>query len=183
MRRFTIVAPLLALAAACHSANVAQAPVPESQSAWVDVVARSSQEVGAGRYGPADRMLTDFAVRYPASPEASEAAYWRAIYKLDPANPNSSPKEAGALLDAYLTAGTETHRAEAAALRRMATALEMRTALAQGSATAVVKPADAPSAATDKAKDDELARLRDELAKANAELDRIKKRLAQPTKP
>jgi len=32
----------------------------------------------------------------------------------------------------------------------------------------------------DKARDDELARLREELSRANAELERIKRRLAQP---
>jgi hypothetical protein len=43
--------------------------------------------------------------------------------------------------------------------------------------------AAAPSHADERSHDEEVQRLKEELAKANAELDRIKRRLAAPTKP
>ena len=74
-----------------------------------------------------------------------------------------------------LASGTTTHRTEAQTLRRVATALETArsTTASTPSKTEVVK-------VDDKAQSEELARLRDELARANAELERIKRRLAQP---
>jgi len=141
-------------------------------------MSQASQEAAAGRYGVADRLLTDFTSRYPASSEAAESMFWRAVFKLDPQNPNASTHDAGVLLDSYLANGLAPRRGEAGALRRVVSALEAKPTVVQ-SAT----PAKAADATPDKAKDDEIARLKDELAKANAELERIKKRLAQPTKP
>ena len=151
-------------------------PIPAGRTEWAPVVVQAAQEAGAGRYAGADRLLTDFAVRYPASAEATEAMYWRAIYKLDPGNASGGPKEAGALLDGYIASGATVHRTEVQALRRVATALEARAAAPAPVKVEVVKP-------DDKARDDEIARLKDELSKATTELDRIKRRLAQPSKP
>ena len=173
--------PLLAcLLAACslRSAPAANlAPTPQTE--YPALLAQASQEASAGRFNTADRLLTDFSAHYPASGEAVESMYWRALYKLDPSNANGSMREAAVLLDSYLTSANAAHRAEALTMRRIVTAVEARAA-----ARTEVGPkpvADAPVA--DKAKDDEIARLKDELAKTTAELDRIKKRLAQPTKP
>jgi hypothetical protein len=167
--------------AACHGGSTVEtAPLPANE--WPSLVSQASQEANAGRYGVADKLLTDFTARYPASSEAGESMYWRAIYKLDPSNPNSSARDAGLLLDTYLSNGSVPHRAEATTLRRLASVLEGRSNAAPAQASARPAPTE-PSTATDKLKDDEIARLKDELAKANAELERIKKRLAQPTKP
>ena len=152
-----------------------EAPSP-TESEWAGSLTQTWQEVGAGRYAVADRLLADFATRHPGSVEAMDATYWRAVYKLDPANPTSSAHDAIALLDAYLASGQTPHRLEAQAMRRVALALEARPKeSAPASATGTVsQPKD------DKAQSEEITRLKDELAKANAELERIKRRLAQP---
>ncbi len=170
MRRLLAASVLLT---ACHSAAPATVPSPASRADWTAYQLQISQEVSAGRYGVADRLLGEFATRYPASSEAVEAMYWRALYKLDPANQTGSPHDAAVLLDGYLATPNAPRRTEAAMLRRVAAALELR----QTASTTVVPPK------VDQATTDEVARLKDELAKANAELERIKRRLAQPTKP
>jgi hypothetical protein len=138
---------------------------------------QAAQEAVAGRFGVADKILSDYAARYPATSEAADAMYWRALYRLDPANPNASPREAAQLLDGYIATNNGTHKMEAPALRRLAGAIEARAIAALNSATI---PKSEPPKLEDPSKDEELKRVRDELAKANAELERIKRRLAQP---
>jgi hypothetical protein len=140
-------------------------------------IAQAATEAGAGRYGVADKLLSDYSTRYPATSEAADATYWRALFKLDPANPNASAREAAQMLDGYLAANTGTHKAEALALRRVAGALEARVIAA---ATPTIMPKTELPKPEDLAKDEELRRVKEELAKANAELERIKRRLAQP---
>ena len=161
---------------ACHSgsANLVT-PAPVARTDWSTTLLQASQEAGSGKYAAADRLLLDFTTRYPASSEAVESMYWRALYKLDPGNPVSGARDAGVLLDGYLGSGNATHRAEALTLRRVATALESRAP-----APAATAPARSEPPPNDKAKDEEIQRLKDELAKANAELERIRRRLAQP---
>lgn len=152
----------------------APAPGPDEGAT---TIAQAGQEATVGRYGVADRLLSDFAARFPASSEAADATYYRALFKLDPANPNASPREAAQMLDRYMATNTGTHRTEAQALRRVAGELEARAnAVANLSAVSRTEPPKPE----DKSKDEELQRVRDELAKANAELERIKRRLAQP---
>jgi hypothetical protein len=175
---------LMALLGGCamHSGTHAEL-APASRAEWPALMAQASQEASAGRFGVADRILSDFSVHYPATPEAAESMYWRAIYKLDPSNPNASAREASVLLDSYLTSGVAAHRTEASTLRRLAGVIENRSsgmAPGAGPTRTIVEQA---STTADKGKDDEIARLKEELAKANAELERLKKRLAQPTMP
>jgi TolA-binding protein len=162
---------------ACHASPPQVEAVPVAQSEWSATLLQSGDEVSAGRYAVAERLLTEFAARYPASPEATEATYWRALYKLDAANPAAAPRDASVLLDSYLASGLGAHRTEAQVLRHIAAALEART-LASSAATPAL--AEKPKTADEKAKDEELQRVKDELAKANAELERIRRRLAQP---
>jgi hypothetical protein len=145
-----------------------------AQSEWPAVYARAIADANESRASEADRELSGFAQRYPSSPEASEVTYWRALLKLDPSNA-TAVRESLTMLEAYLTTATAgTHRTEAAVLRRLGLALEQRNAT-----IAAIPPATAVRP-EDKARDDEIARLRDELTKANAELDRIRRRLARP---
>lgn len=139
-------------------------------------LAQAGQEATAGRYVAADQVLADFATRYPASAEAVESIYWRAMYKLDPANSAAAAREAGVLLDSYLAAPGTARRSEAATLRRLATAMETRAAPPTADSTAKINAARS----AEKSRDEELARLKDELTRANAELERIKRRLANP---
>lgn len=151
---------------------------------------QAEREAGASRFGVADRLLSAFAETHADTPEAVETNYWRALFKLDPTNLTATPGDAIALLDAYLGSSTTVaHAASATALRRSALALSRAALVA---AAPAVAPSAAPSApeprseprpdtrAADKARDEELQRLKEELAKANAELERIKKRLSQP---
>ena len=60
-------------------------------------------------------------------------------------------------------------------------AANAKAAIADAKADANKADANATAAAADK--DNEIKRLKDELAKANAELDRIRKRLGTPPPP
>jgi hypothetical protein len=153
------------------------APTPDPRYEWATVMEQADREALAARFGVADRILADFAERHPNTSDAYEALFWRALYKLDPNNATATPREAGTMLDADLASSPPVpHRGAAAALRRVASALE-RPAPA---AVASTSTPPAPTASADKSRDEEVARLKDELAKANAELERIKKRLSQP---
>ncbi|MEO6528209.1 MAG: hypothetical protein ABIP93_16425 [Gemmatimonadaceae bacterium] len=149
-------------------------PIVTAASEWPQAHRQAMAEARQSRLGLADRVLTDFAQRFPESPEAAEVSYWRAVYKLDPANP-SAMRDGMVLLENYLaTAERGLHRVEAMTMRRLATALESRSAALAAQSLASVPKSE------DRAREEELARLRDDLAKANAELSRIKRRLARP---
>ena len=149
-------------------------PTPTATSEWPAVYARAAADANEARIAAADRALLEFAQRFPGTAEASEVPYWRAVLKLDPGNA-ASLHESMMLLDSYLASvPAGTHRVEAGAIRRLGLALEQRNA-----AIAAIPPAPTVKP-EDKARDEELQRLRDELAKANAELERIRRRLARP---
>ncbi|MBC7674323.1 MAG: hypothetical protein H7247_18035 [Polaromonas sp.] len=175
-RQWCAVIAAVAVTACGTSQTRLADPMPAGRTEWTPVLLQAAQEAGAGRYGVADKILADFAVRYPASAEATEAMYWRALYKIDPSNQTGGPKDAGALLDGYLASSATMHRTEVQTLRRLASALDVRAAAAAPVKVDVAKP-------DDKARDEEILRLKDELSKATSELDRIKRRLALPTKP
>ncbi|MEO8622693.1 MAG: hypothetical protein ABI625_16600 [bacterium] len=148
-------------------------PVSARSTEWTSFLAQASREAAEGRYATADKLLSDFTVRFAATPEAAESMYWRAIYKLDPSNATGAPHDAGVLLDGYLASGAAVHRSEAQTLKRVAAALDTHPA-----ATSVIAPKVEMVKIDDRARDDEVQRLKDELAKSNAELERIKRRLA-----
>jgi hypothetical protein len=154
-----------------------------AETEWTAAQTQAGTEVLAGRYGVADKVLADFAARFPSTTQGTDAVYWRALYKLDPANGTATAHDAAVLLDGYLAAPlTAEQRAEGTALRRVAGALERASVAAAATTTGASAGATTPAAAAadSKARDEEMQRLRDDLAKANAELERIKRRLAQP---
>ncbi|HVX38141.1 MAG TPA: hypothetical protein VHB25_01115 [Gemmatimonadaceae bacterium] len=159
-------------------------PAPERQ--WPATLQLAQQRAQERQFDAADSLLADFAARYPGSAPAVESSYWRALYKMDPANPHASLSTAVAALDAYIgSVQSAEHASEAETLRRIAGQLVNLNKLAASAMTApkdqASQPADAkPNPDQPSAADAEIRRLRDELAKANAELDRIKRRLAQP---
>jgi hypothetical protein len=173
-RRLAVLVLLGAVGCLPRTGSTPTVKLPTAAGEWPTAYVQAQSEARESRLGAADRVLTDFAQRFPDSPEAAEVPYWRAVYKLDPNNATAS-REAIALLDSYLAAAPNgLHRTEALAMRRVAAALETRTA-----ALAAQLAAPAPKA-DEKAHEEELARLREELAAANAELARIKRRLARP---
>lgn len=167
--------------AGCSFPGARTAPSPETIAAeWSVVVDQAAVEVQSSRYASADRMLLDFQQRYQSSPQAQEASFYRALYKLDPGNPAASSHDAGALLESFLASTTVSpHRGDAAVLKRVAAALDAKPAVV--TVTTPVKEVVVAAPKSDLvAKDEEIAKLKDDLAKANAELERIRRRLAMP---
>jgi hypothetical protein len=165
---------------------------------WPPTLESARARAAEGRFESADTTLANFEIQYPRSNEALEAEYWRALFKLDPSNHASSFSEAIASLDAYLAdKRPRGHTQEAVTLRRVAGQMDGLNKLA---ATALAQTREAPPAANapkvggvdtkaavapdaapaNAAADAEIKRLKDELAKATAELERIRRRLAQP---
>jgi hypothetical protein len=58
-------------------------PAPTAASEWPAAHAAALTEARESRLGLADRTLTDFAQRFPDSPEAAEVPYWRAVLPPD----------------------------------------------------------------------------------------------------
>lgn len=175
-RRIAVTLAALAALTACAPPRHAPvpAPAPTAASEWPATYVIALGAARAGRLDSADHALTAFAQRYPGTTEAREVPYWRALLKLDSTNAAGN-REAVALLQGYLAdTASALHRTEAATLLRLQQALDARaTALVAQPPAAVVR-------ADDKARDEEMQRLRDDLARANAELERIKRRLARP---
>jgi TolA-binding protein len=162
---------------------------------WPTLLGRSQQAALERRYDDAERMLAEFAQRYPNTREATETLYWRAVYRLDPNNRDVSIPTALTSLDSYTRSeGSVAHRLEAETLQRIGRSLETlgravgTMASVSSSTPAPASPAQntasADRSATElRARDAEIQRLKDELAKANDELERIKRRLTAPAKP
>jgi hypothetical protein len=191
------VALLVALSSGCLSVHRPWFMEPTIDRDWDNTLLMARVRASEGKFAVADSMLARFAAQYPGTHEALETAYWRALFDLDPANHVASFTSAMASLDAYLgEKRSREHAAEAATLRRIAGHMDELNKLA---ATALAEARDSTGAAritpdsrTDirapvagdvslpSPADVEIKRLKDELAKANAELERIRRRLAQP---
>ena len=122
--------------------------------------------------------------RRPFAPtQGPDSLYWRAVAHLDAANTNGSTDSAMHYLNAYLSNGTvQEHRLEATVMRQLA-----RDALLLARVQAALNQQRTDTVrirSESKGRDEEalreIQRLKDELSKANAELDRIRKRLATP---
>jgi hypothetical protein len=136
-------------------------------------------------------VLDEFVRTHPNTRESREIAFWKAMFLLDPANQRGSLAGGIAALDTYLADSTGQYRSEAMVLRR--TAVVAQTAAARPAARTDTVVASAPATkdtvvVVNRSRDEEISSLRDqlakskdELAKVTAELDRIKKRLANPT--
>jgi hypothetical protein len=148
---------------------------------WLRTLDEANRAAQAGRYADADSILTTYERAHEGSHEATEAEYWRAVFMLDPANRNASLEAGIASLDKYLSATpAPPHQREATTLRRLASQFETVSKLAAANATTQTTNTTRTIVVDDHSKDDEIQRLKTELAKANEELDRIKKRLATP---
>ena len=171
-------AAALSLAGGCAQLRAANATPQPMEGQLTATLRQADQEAVALRFGVADRLLADFAETHPGTPEAVETAFWRAVFKLDTANQSGTRRDAVALLDGYLNGpAVVAHRGAAQALRRAASV--ERTVVTVPAPSTPAAPNAAPSARSDVSAE-EVQRLRDELAKANAELERIRKRLSQP---
>lgn len=155
---------------------------------WATTFATAQQASLEGDFGRADSALADFRSRRPESPEAREAAFWRAAINLDPANPHGDRALGVRLLDAYLAnGGSWPYGPQARALKAAIAAqdsLQQRLESVRAVTDTVrTAPDDRAAAAKEEETQKELQRLRDELARANAELDLLRRRLTTPRRP
>ena len=181
-------------AASCVSVRKPSFMEPASQREWPAALRLAHFRVSEGKFEAADTVLAEFANRFPGTSQAVETTYWRALIRMDPSNPNRSLPQAIISLDTYLAdPHPRAHTREAAALRRVAAQFDEVNKIANALGLSKdrltnAKPqpmdlrvdlskavVDTPTAA-----DLEIRRLTSELAKATAELERIRKRLAQP---
>lgn len=166
------LAVFMFVAVGCARAPAPVAPTPAVE--FAAVIEQARQKVEAGDYPAADRLLSDYALRHQGTQEAREVSFWRAMYIVDPANRTASVEQGIKALDIYLSSeGAIWYRPQAEVLRREALVLQS------------VRQAPVPKQVNGRdtvfiSREEETAALRDQLAKANAELDRIKKRLANP---
>jgi len=179
MKRRRVLAVMLAVA----FLGCAQPPrrvVPSPVVSYATSLAAAQQRADSGDYSGADRILADYARRAGSTPEAREIAFWRALYMVDPANKTSSLSDGIRALDIYInTNSVSWYRPQAEVLRRMA--LTQQALRQAQSAAPRVNGRDTVFVSRENSREDEIAQLKDQLAKANAELERIKKRLANPS--
>ena len=171
MKRIVCIAVMIVVSAC------AKPPAPVAQplaAEFASAIEAARLKVDAGDYPGADKILADYSLRHQGTAEAREISFWRAMYIVDPANRTASIAQGIRALDIYLASdGTIWYRPQAEVLRRTALVIQQ------------VRQAPIPKQVTGKdtvfiSREEEVAALRDQLAKANAELDRIKKRLANP---
>jgi len=172
LRKRTVLAAIALVVAGCGKQPVVTAPTPAA--GFANAIDAAREKVDAGDYVGADRVLSEYALRVPGTAEAREVSFWRAMYIVDPANRTASIAQGIRALDIYLASeGNLWYRPQAEVLRRTALVIQ------------AVRQAQVPKQVNGRdtvfiSREEEVAALRDQLAKATAELDRIKKRLANP---
>jgi len=191
---------LACFASACVTVTPPAFLQPAPARDWDGTLSIAQADAASGMFGPADSVLAAFDGHYSGSGQAIETRYWRALFDLDPANTTASTTTALSLLDAYLADGrARAHVDEAKSLRRVANAIDSLHRLTATVVNQAQENSGAPAGANARQTEskgevagaakavetdaDEIKRLKDELAKANDELDRIKKRLATQGKP
>ena len=170
---------MLAIAGGCHRppppapiVEERQAPSLPPEPPWLATLAALQIAVDSGRFAAADSILAEFDRTEATARDSSESAFWRALLGSDPRNPAFTPAGARAALEAYAASDHSSHQTEVAVMLRLLSMSDSLRAVQATQRTA--------TEARDKARDEEMQRLRDELARTQAELDRIKRRLGPP---
>ncbi|MEJ7759918.1 MAG: hypothetical protein WKF55_10070 [Gemmatimonadaceae bacterium] len=164
-------------AGACSPARGSQAPSPASS--YATTLASAQRRADSGDYAGADRILADYALKAKNKADAHEISFWRALHMVDPANKTASMTEGIRALDIYLsTPGAVAYRPQALVLKRSAMTVQAMRQAVLATPRVVNNGRDTVFVT----RDEDTAALRDQLAKANAELERIKKRLANPSR-
>ena len=173
------LAVLTLSACATLSRSAPESPSPE---AWGALLSTTDNLANAGRHAAVDSTLLDFAQRHPGTRAAEEVLFWRALYKLDPRSSAATRAEGRALMDSYLASDkTAWYRGQANVLRHLAREIvlaEQAAGQASGDTTIVITDTSAAGIA---ARDRVIRTQRAEIARLNAELERIKRRLATPS--
>ena len=172
--RMMLACLLMSCARAAATPPIQQppAPTPPPISAWPGALATAVRAAEQGKYDDADAILAKYALDHAGSADGAEADFWRALLRLDPFNTRASVRDALTALDAYINGGPATARyAEARILRRLVESLD--------SSRAQLVAARSAAESRDRTREEEIKKLGDELDKTMAELDRIRRRLAQ----
>lgn len=203
MRQLSILLLMVLTVTGCTQRPLFLQPRPVRE--WPPTLQAVKEAARAGNHAQADSILAQFESRYATSYEGREAAYWRALLLADPANPQSSPAEALRAINRYFAGGSTAEAYdEATVLRRIVQRLDSLTreldqarrliadaqeALADRPVTVVAVPTPAAPAETREPRPaparesrnlaEQVRRLRDELSKANQELERVKRRLSE----
>ncbi|HWG52272.1 MAG TPA: hypothetical protein VN677_03130 [Gemmatimonadaceae bacterium] len=181
MKRLLALATALTITA-CSRPLHQQSALPPLGN-WEQTLTAAQLAAGQSRFDDADYILTAFSQRHPNAPESREVNFWRALFRLDPANTHASTSLARENLQAYLSdSSLVLHRTEAIILRSVAGAmdsLQRRADSTAHAADAAKIDAAAASVAQNADLQKENQRLKDELDKRTAELERIKKRLSE----
>jgi chromosome segregation ATPase len=172
VRRLILFAAL-ALCAGCV-ARQQRPPEPTPAEQLLQVVTRARVAAAAGQHNEADETLRRFVDANPSTPEGREAAYWRAVLRLEAATSRADRDEAKRNLDAYLADTAMTaHMSEARILRHLLTTVDS-TSQASDSVNTAARQA---AAAREEELKKEIQSLKEQLEKTNEELNRIKRRL------
>ncbi|MBC7789292.1 MAG: hypothetical protein H7Z74_05065 [Anaerolineae bacterium] len=156
---------------------------------WIKAFTEAQAAAEDRKFDEADAVLADFIKRRKGTAEAREATYWRAVFLLDPKNRAAKSREAALYLEEYLAEPPPPANAiQARALRAMTSTVDsldlaVRTAQQQQTREPLEPSRPAPDTAREHELEKEIERLKEQLDKANAELDRIKKRLTAPRPP
>jgi septin family protein len=172
VRRLALVG-LLALLAGCVARHQ-RPPEPTRAEQLLEVVTRARVAAASGQRDEADALLGRFIEANPSTPESREAAYWRAILRLEGATSRADRDEAKRGLETYLgdTAMT-AHISEATILRRLLSTVDSMSQATDSATTAARQAAESREEELKK----EIQSLKEQLEKTNEELTRIKRRL------
>lgn len=191
-RRTLALIAAVALLGGCARAPAYFRPAPLNE--WRATLHDARMAADSGKWATADRLLGQYELRYPGTEQARETFYWRGLFRMAPSNDSTAHRAAVPTLERYLAEPGGTYRTEArmlldvaranVALREEAAAKEreiaqIRLALGRAqSAPAATTSPGSESSSSDRGLAGEVERLRRDLAQANAELERIRKRLA-----
>lgn len=177
-----ITVSLAALTLSACASLSRSAPESPSPAEWGALLNTTDSLANAGRHAAADSLLLDFARRHPSTRAAEEVLFWRALYKLDPRSSAATRAEGRSLMDSYVASDkTAWYRGQANVLRHLAREIVLAEQVARqtsGDTTVVISDTSPEGIA---ARDRVIRTQRAEIARLNAELERIKRRLATPT--
>lgn len=165
---------LLLVATACPSNRRPpdETPAPSAWREWPATLAASRRLADAGRFAAADSLLATFGDRWRGLPEEEESLYWRIMLRLDPLNQTASMQDAIAQIDDYLARSPSATRRDELLILRRAALLTQRLYAENANLKIEREKAGDPAK-----KEEELQKLRDDLAKSQAELERVRKRV------
>lgn len=146
-------------------------PTPSVSAQWVATQTAVLQFVNDNKATQAESSLTQFSRENPRTPEGDRARWWRTLMRVDQRANSGDATVALAQIDSLLADSVATEvRAEATFMRRNINAIDsLRRA-------EVRRRVQATQLATDRL--DELKTARDSMAKLNAEISRLKRRLS-----